>query len=70
MMNITLAVNLSPRIQERLQAERGDCPSAVRESFAISLFRGGISTHHELGQVVGLVRFETDALRQRKAVDR
>jgi hypothetical protein len=69
MMNIALAVNRSPGVQERLQAEIGDRLSAVRESFAIDLFRGGILTYHELGQVVGLDRFEINALLKRKAAD-
>ena len=67
-MNITLAVNLPPKVEERLRAESGDLSSAVRESFAINLFRRGILTHHELGQALGLDRFETDALLKRNDV--
>jgi predicted HTH domain antitoxin len=67
-MNISLAVNLPLEVEERLRAESGDLPSAVRESFAINLFRRGILTHHELGQVLGLDRFETDALLKRNDV--
>jgi predicted HTH domain antitoxin len=67
-MNISLAVNLPPGVEERHRAESGDLSSAVRESFAINLFRRGILTHHELGQVLGLDRFETDALLKRNDV--
>jgi predicted HTH domain antitoxin len=67
-MNITLAVNLPPEVEEQLRAESGDLSSAVRESFAINLFRRGILTHHELGQALGLDRFETDALLKRNDV--
>src|SRR5439155_19048931 len=67
-MNITLTVNLLPEIEQQLQAESGDLSSAVRESFAINLFRRGILTHHEIGQVLGLDRFETDALLKRNDV--
>jgi predicted HTH domain antitoxin len=67
-MTISLTVNLPPDVEERLRAESGDLPSAVRESFAINLFRRGILTHHELGQVLGLDRFETDALLKRNDV--
>jgi len=49
-------------------SDSGDLPSAVRESFAINLFRRGLLTHHELGQVLGLDRFETDALLKRNDV--
>ena len=59
-MNITLTVNLPPEVEERLRAESGDLSSAIRESFAVNLFRRGILTHHDLGQVLGLDRFETD----------
>jgi predicted HTH domain antitoxin len=67
-MNISVAVNLPPEIEDRLRAESGDLSSAVRESFAINLFRRGILTHHALGQVLGLDRFETDALLKRNDV--
>ena len=67
-MNISLAVNLPPEVEGRLRAESGDLPSAVREAFAINLFRRGILTHHELGQALGLDRFETDALLERNDV--
>lgn len=67
-MNITLAIHLPPGIEQQLAAESGDLPSAVRESFAINLFRRGMLTHHELGQVLGLDRFETDALLKRNDV--
>jgi predicted HTH domain antitoxin len=67
-MTISLTVNLPPDVEERLRAESVDLPSAVRESFVINLFRRGILTHHELGQVLGLDRFETDALLKRNDV--
>jgi predicted HTH domain antitoxin len=67
-MTISLALNLPPEVEERLRAESGDLSSAVRESFAINLFRRGILTHHQLGQVLGLDRFETDALLKRHDV--
>lgn len=67
-MDISLTVNLPPEVEERLRAESGDLCSAVRESFAINLFRRGILTHHELGQALGLDRFETNALLKRNGV--
>jgi predicted HTH domain antitoxin len=67
-MNISVAVNLPRDVEERLRAESGDLAAAVRESFAINLFRRGILTHHVLGQVLGLDRFETDALLKRNEV--
>ena len=61
-------MNLAPDVEKRLRAESGDLPSAVRESFAVNLFRRGILTHHDLGEVLGLDRFETDALLKRNGV--
>src|SRR4051812_38224789 len=61
-MNISVAVNLPPEVERQLRAESGDLSSAVRESFAVNLFRRGILTHHELGLVLGFDRVETDAL--------
>jgi len=67
-MNLSLTLNLPPEVEERLRAESGDLSSAVRESFAINLFRRGILSHHQLGQVLGIDRFETDALLKRNDV--
>jgi len=67
-MNVSVTVNLPAEIEERLRAESGDLSSAIRESFIINLFRRGILTHHELGQELGLDRFETDALLKRNEV--
>ena len=67
-MNIKLTVNLPPEVEQQLQAESGDLSSVVRESFAINLFSRGILAHHELGQVLDLDRFETDALLKRNNV--
>lgn len=67
-MNISVTVNLPSEITDRLQSESGDLSSAIRESFAINLFRRGILTHHELGRELGLDRFETDALLKRNEV--
>jgi predicted HTH domain antitoxin len=67
-MTISVIVNLPPEVEERLRAESGDLSSAIRESFAINLFRRGILTHHELGQELGIDRFATDALLKRNEV--
>jgi predicted HTH domain antitoxin len=67
-MDITLTLNLPPEVEQRLAGESGDLSSAVRESFGINLFRRGILTHHELGQVLGIDRFQTDALLKRNDV--
>jgi len=67
-VNINIAVNLPPDVEERLRIESGDLSTAAREGFAIELFRRGILSHHALGQSLGLDRFETDALLNRHKV--
>lgn len=61
-MTIQFTVSLPSEVEERIRAEVPDLPGAVREAFAVDLFRRGILTHHDLGQSLGLDRFETDAL--------
>jgi predicted HTH domain antitoxin len=68
MMSISISVNLPPDVEERLRVEYPDLSAAVREGFAVELFRRGILTHFDLGRVLGLDRFETDALLKRHQV--
>ena len=67
-MNVNIDVSLPPDVEERLRTESGDLSAAVREAFAIELFRRGILTHFDLGQSLGMDRFETDALLKRHEV--
>ncbi len=67
-MNINIAINLPPDVEERLRTENGELSTTAREAFAIELFRRGILGHHDLGQSLGLDRFETDALLKRYRV--
>ncbi len=62
-MNVSLTVELPPDAEKRLRTENPDLPAAaVREGFLVNLFRRGILTHHELGEALGLDRFETDGV--------
>ena len=67
-MNVNIAVNLPPHIEEQLRAESGDLSTAAREAFAIELFRRGILSHCGLGRSLAIDRFETDALLKRHNV--
>jgi Uncharacterised protein family (UPF0175) len=67
-ITINFTFSLPPEVEERLRAELPDLSGAVREAFAVDLFRRGILTHHGLGQSLGLDRFETDALLNRHRV--
>jgi predicted HTH domain antitoxin len=66
--NINVAIKLPPDVAEQLRTESGDLSTAVREAFAIELFRRGILSHHDVGESLGLDRFETDALLKRHNV--
>ncbi len=67
-MNVSLTVELPPDAEKRLRAENPDLPAAVREGFLVNLFRRGILTHRELGEALGLDRFETDGVLKRHQV--
>jgi hypothetical protein len=67
-MNISISVNLPPYVEQRLRAESSDLSAAVREGFAVELFRRGLLTHFGLGQVLDLDRFEIDTLLKRHGV--
>ena len=65
-MDINVSVNLPPEVENQLQGER--LAAVAREAIAVDLFRRGILAHAQLGQVLGLDRFETDALLKRHQV--
>lgn len=67
-MNVSVAVNLPPEVEDRLRAESGDLSAAVREGFLLDLFRRGLLTRHGLSQALGLDRFETFSLLKRHQV--
>jgi predicted HTH domain antitoxin len=59
-MRLTITLNLPPDVEHVLQ-QSADLEAEVTEAFIIDLFRRGRLTHHQLSQVLGLDRFETDA---------
>lgn len=65
---VNLTVELPLDAEQKLRAESPDFTTAVREGFIVNLFRRGILSHFELGQALGLDRFETDALLNRHQV--
>jgi hypothetical protein len=67
-MNVSLTVELPPDAEKQLRTEYPDLPAAVREGFLVNLFRRGILTHYELGEALGLDRFETDGVLKRHQV--
>lgn len=69
-MDIHVTLDLPPEAAERLKAETPDLSQAVREAFALDLFRRGILDRPGLSRVLGLDRFETLALLKRRGIFR
>jgi hypothetical protein len=67
-MDFKLTVELPLDTENRLLAESGDLPQAVREGFLVNLFRRGILSHFELGQALGLDPLQADDLLRRHTV--
>jgi hypothetical protein len=67
-MEFTVSVNVPPEIERQLQETLSTLTAVAREAVVVDLFRKGILTHFQLGQALGLDRFETDALLKRHQV--
>lgn len=67
-MSLTVTLDLPPEIEKQLRAESTNLEADVKESYAVELFRRDKLTHYELSQVLGLDRFEADALLKRHHV--
>lgn len=59
-MSITL--DLPSDVERRLRKTVPNLDTEAREAVALDLFRKESITHFELGQMLGLDRFQTDAL--------
>ncbi len=62
---MAVTFELPPDVEKKLRAETPDVDRRAKEAFAIELFRRGRLTHAELSQVLGIDRFDTDALLKR-----
>jgi predicted HTH domain antitoxin len=61
-MDLSVSMNLPPEVERQLQGDHSGLAAIAREAVAVDLFRRGILTHLQLGQILGIDRFETDAL--------
>ena len=62
-------VDLPKDIEEKLRRENPDLQTDVREACAVELFRQGRLNHFQLSRVLGLNRFDTDAVLKRHRVE-
>lgn len=67
-MAVTVSVELPSDVERKLRADVPDLSGALREAFLLHLFRQGRLTHFDLGQALGLDRFETDTFLKRHEV--
>ncbi len=68
MVALTIRLKLPPAAEARLRAQNADLNADVTESYAVELFRRGLLSFAELGQTLGLDRFQTGALLKRRGV--
>jgi predicted HTH domain antitoxin len=66
---MSVTVELPKDIEERLRRENPNLVSDARETYAVELFRQGKLSHFQLSRVLGVDRFETDAVLKRHHVE-
>ena len=64
----SVTFELPSELAAQLQREGANLAAEAKEALAVKLFREGKLNHLQLSQVLGLDRFETDALLKRHAV--
>ena len=65
---MTISFQLPAAIAETLQRQVGDLDAAAKEALLVQAFRDEKLSHYELGQALGIDRFDTDALLTRYRV--
>ncbi len=65
---MAVILELPSELEQRLRAKTPELGDDVREVYAVELFRRGVLTHFELSRMLGIDRFETDALLKRYRV--
>ena len=63
-----IRIHLPADVESRLRVALGDVDRVAEEAALVELYRQGHITQHELGQALGLSRFEVDALLKRHHV--
>ena len=66
---MTVTVELPKDIEEKLRRENPNLDSDLREACAVELFRQRRLNHYQLSRVLGLNRYDTDAVLKRHQVE-
>jgi predicted HTH domain antitoxin len=67
-MAVQVTLEFPAELEARLRQENQNFDADVKEAYALELFRQGRLSHYELSQVLGLDRFDTDALLKRRHI--
>lgn len=57
---MAVTIQLPTEVEQRLRAENVDLDKQAKEAMLVELYRQDKLSHHELGEALGLDRFETD----------
>ena len=65
---MSITIEIPPDLERQLNASRADLAHKAREAFFVELYRERCISHHQLAEVLGLERYETDGVLKRYGV--
>lgn len=65
---MTISFEIPHDIERQIRPTACDLNDKAREAFMVELYRGHEITHRQLGEALGLERYETDGLLKRYGV--
>ncbi len=65
---MTIRFDIPAELEQVLATAGNDTSLLMKEAALLEMYRRGSLTHHQLGQALGLHRFETDALLKRYGI--
>lgn len=65
---MTISFDIPHEIEQQLRPNASDLNGKAREALLVELFREREITHRQLGEALGLERYETDGLLKRYGV--
>jgi hypothetical protein len=65
---MSISINLPAEIEQSLRQRFSDLDEAAKEALLVELFRQREISHHQLGQALGMTRYETDGVLKRHGV--
>jgi predicted HTH domain antitoxin len=65
---MSVSFDLPTTIEEELRKQFSDLDQVAKEALGVELYRQRRISHHQLAQLLGLTRFETDGVLKRHGV--